>query len=73
MISVTTNKWLTDETAEEQDLYNHSKEMETVCFAVTKIISECDNKWMDSVDTDRTHSFGNRSYILELVNLQVKL
>ncbi|CAH2041435.1 unnamed protein product, partial [Iphiclides podalirius] len=72
MISVITNKWLSDETAEEEELYNHSREMETVCFAITKVISECDNKWMaNTVDKDTTYSFGNRRYILELVNLQV--
>ncbi|CAK1582795.1 unnamed protein product [Parnassius mnemosyne] len=70
-LKVNNNKWLSGETAEEKQLFNHSREMEIVCFAITKVISECDNKWKDSAGEDTTYSFANRNYILELVNLQV--
>ncbi|XP_013139936.1 PREDICTED: uncharacterized protein LOC106104428 [Papilio polytes] len=67
---VNSNKWLSEETSEEQELFKHSREMEAVCFAITKVISECDNKWRSTPGGTIPHTL-NRSYIMELVNLQV--
>ncbi|XP_013172993.1 PREDICTED: uncharacterized protein LOC106121740 [Papilio xuthus] len=66
---VNSSKWLNDETSDEEELFKHSREMEAVCFAITKVISDCDNKWK-STHGGLPHSL-NRSYIMELVNLQV--
>ncbi|XP_068631810.1 uncharacterized protein [Battus philenor] len=68
---INSNKWLGEETGEEEELFSHSREMEIVCFAITKVISDCDNKWRSSGGDNTPHSFANKNYIMELVNLQV--
>ncbi|CAG9583208.1 unnamed protein product [Danaus chrysippus] len=67
---ISNKKWISEETAEEEELYRHSKEMEIVCYAVTKVVLEADNKWKGYIGTN-DHSLTNRRYIMELVSIQV--
>lgn len=72
MISNTLGKkWISEETEEEEELFNHCREMELVCYAVTKVVLDADNKWQGAGGTSNTHSLSNRKYIMELVNIQV--
>lgn len=64
------NKWISEETTDEEELFNHCREMETVCYAVTKVILDADNKWKGSGGINDHRSLSNRSYIMELVNIQ---
>ncbi|XP_026730638.1 uncharacterized protein LOC113495845 [Trichoplusia ni] len=69
---VSSKKWISEETADEEELFSHCREMEMVCFAVTKVILDSDNKWMGGQGKHtNTHSLSNRNYIMELVNIQV--
>lgn len=74
MISSSFKKWISEETEEEEDLFSHCKEMELVCYAVTKVVLDADNKWNGNAakNNNNTHSLSNRRYIMELVNIQVK-
>ncbi|XP_022112397.2 uncharacterized protein LOC110991368 [Pieris rapae] len=62
-------KIINEETSDEVELFNHCREMEIVCYAITKVIVEASNKWQRS--TKSSHSLSNRNYIMELVNIQV--
>jgi hypothetical protein len=64
-------KWISDETSDEETVFSHSREMERVCYAVTKVILDLDIKWKGSPGKTTSHSLSNRSYIMELVNIQV--
>lgn len=64
-------KWISEETTDEEELFVHCREMEVVCYAVTKVILDADNKWKGSEGKHQYHSLANRSYIMELVNIQV--
>ncbi|VVC89527.1 unnamed protein product [Leptidea sinapis] len=67
---VASKKWISEETIEVEEVFNHSKEMEIACYAITKVILEANNKWTGN--SERTpHSLSNRNYIMELVNIQV--
>ncbi|CAB3247367.1 unnamed protein product [Arctia plantaginis] len=73
---VTSGKWISEETADEEELFCHCREMEMVCYAVTKMILDSDNKWKGNVintigSKNNTYSLSNRKYIMELVNIQV--
>ncbi|XP_034833081.1 uncharacterized protein [Maniola hyperantus] len=68
---ITSKKWISEETADEEELYRHCREMDIVCYAVTKVLLEANNKWKDCVGKNYTHSLSNRSYIMELVSIQV--
>lgn len=71
MISSTLGKkWISEETEDEEELFNHCREMELVCFAVTKVVLDADNKWKGAGGKSNTHSLSNRKYIMELVNIQ---
>lgn len=70
-IKVRGKKWISEETTEEEELFNHCREMDIVCYAITKVILEVDNKWKGSSGKNDPHSFANRNYIMELVNIQV--
>lgn len=70
-IKVRGKKWISEETTEEEELFNHCKEMDIVCYAITKVILEVDNKWKGSSGKNDPHLFTNRNYIMELVNIQV--
>ncbi|CAF4855586.1 unnamed protein product [Pieris macdunnoughi] len=62
-------KIINEETSEEVELFNHCKEMEIVCYAITKVIVEASSKWHRTAKS--TPSLSNRNYIMELVNIQV--
>ncbi|XP_049874828.1 uncharacterized protein LOC126372954 [Pectinophora gossypiella] len=64
-------KWISEETSDEEEMFNHCREMEMVCFAITKVVLDADNKWRGSGGRHNHHSLSNRSYIMELVNIQV--
>lgn len=68
---VTSKKWISEETPDEEELFSHCREMEIVCFAVTKVILDSDNKWKGALGKTNSHSLSNRNYIMELVNIQV--
>ncbi|KAH9642223.1 hypothetical protein HF086_005553 [Spodoptera exigua] len=68
---VTSKKWISEETPDEEELFSHCREMEMVCFAVTKVILDSDNKWKGALGKNNSHSLSNRNYIMELVNIQV--
>ncbi|XP_035458533.2 uncharacterized protein LOC118281873 [Spodoptera frugiperda] len=68
---VTSKKWISEETPDEEELFAHCREMEMVCFAVTKVILDSDNKWKGALGKNNSHSLSNRNYIMELVNIQV--
>lgn len=71
---VSSKKWISEETPDEEELFAHCREMEMVCYAVTKMILDSDNKWKGhsvGVKND-TYSLSNRKYIMELVNIQVR-
>ncbi|KAL0878824.1 hypothetical protein ABMA27_003850 [Loxostege sticticalis] len=68
---VNSKKWISEETSEEEEAFSHAREMEAVCYAVTKVVLDLDNKWKGSLGKSTTHSLSNRSYIMELVNIQV--
>ncbi|XP_026330699.1 uncharacterized protein LOC113238160 isoform X1 [Hyposmocoma kahamanoa] len=70
-IRVRGKKWISEETTEEEELFNHCREMDIVCYAITKVILEVDNKWKGSSGKNDPHSFANRNYIMELVNIQL--
>lgn len=63
-------KWISEETTEEEELFSHCREMEIVCYAVTKVIIDADNKWKGAKGSAAPHSLSNRSYITGLVNIQ---
>ncbi|OWR51364.1 hypothetical protein KGM_206665 [Danaus plexippus plexippus] len=67
---ISNKKWISEETADEEELFRHSKEMEIVCYAMTKVILEADNKWKGYIGNN-DHSLTNRRYIMELVSIQV--
>lgn len=74
---VTSRKWISEETPDEEELFSHCREMEMVCYAVTKMILDSDNKWKGNVvnaigSKNNTYSLSNRKYIMELVNIQVR-
>lgn len=71
MIKISSNRWISEETVEEEDLFSHCREMNLVCYAITKVVLEADNKWKDCVGNKNSHSLSNRSYIMELVSIQV--
>lgn len=71
VIKVGGKKWISEETTEEEELFNHCREMDVVCYAITKVILKADNKWTGSNGKNDPHSFTNRNYIMELVNIQV--
>lgn len=64
-------KWISEETLEEEDLFNHSREIQLVCYGVTKVMLDADIKWTGTAGKTTDHSLSNRSYIMELVNIQV--
>lgn len=64
-------KWISDESPEEEDLFNHCREIEIVCYAITRVILDADYKWKGSIERDTAHSLSNKSYIMDLVNIQV--
>ncbi|XP_047997538.1 uncharacterized protein LOC125235137 [Leguminivora glycinivorella] len=64
-------KWISEETSEEEELFHHCREMMTVCYAMTKVIIDADNKWKGPKGSSTPHSLSNRSYITGLVNIQV--
>ncbi|CAH2090360.1 unnamed protein product [Euphydryas editha] len=68
---VTYKKWISEETVEEEELFSHCREMEIVCYAITKVVMEADNKWKNCVGKTTSNSLTNRSYIMELVSIQV--
>ncbi|CAG9788210.1 unnamed protein product [Diatraea saccharalis] len=68
---VSSKKWISEETADEENVFSHCREMEIVCYAATKIILDLDYKWKGSPEKTFGHSLSNRSYIMELVNIQV--
>ncbi|XP_030022372.2 LOW QUALITY PROTEIN: uncharacterized protein LOC115441649 [Manduca sexta] len=68
---VVSKKWISEETSDEEDLFNHCKEMELVCYAITKVILDADNKWKGITGKNTSPSLSNRKYIMELVNIQV--
>ncbi|XP_053608819.1 uncharacterized protein LOC128674352 isoform X2 [Plodia interpunctella] len=68
---VASKKWISEETNEEEELFNHCREMQMVCYAITKVILDADNKWRGSPGKTSVYSLSNRSYIMELVNIQV--
>lgn len=72
IVKVGGKKWISEETRDEEELFNHCREMEIVCFAITKVILEVDKKWQGSTGKNDPHSFANRNYIMELVNIQVR-
>ncbi|XP_028174508.1 uncharacterized protein LOC114363086 isoform X2 [Ostrinia furnacalis] len=68
---VHSKKWISEETSEEEEAFSHGREMEAICYAVTKVILDLDNKWKGSLSKSTSHTLSNRSYIMELVNIQV--
>ncbi|KAI5646370.1 hypothetical protein NE865_01832 [Phthorimaea operculella] len=68
---VGSKKWISEETTDEEELFAHCREMEIVCYAITKVILDADNKWKGTVVKNNQHSLSNRPYIMELVNIQV--
>lgn len=64
-------KWISEETSEEEELFSHCREMEMVCYAVTKVVLDADNKWKGFLGKTTNSSLANRSYIMELLNIQV--
>ncbi|XP_059045132.1 uncharacterized protein LOC131840934 [Achroia grisella] len=68
---VVSKKWISEESSEEEELFMHCREMEMICYAITKVILDADNKWKCSTGRSNSHSLSNRSYIMELVNIQV--
>ncbi|GBP09111.1 hypothetical protein EVAR_4003_1 [Eumeta japonica] len=62
-------RWLSGETADEEDAFSHCREMELVCDTVTKFILDSDSKL--SAFHNASASLSNRSYIMGLVNIQV--
>ncbi|XP_072939627.1 uncharacterized protein [Epargyreus clarus] len=70
-VKVTSKKWISEETSDEEELFSHCREMEIVCYAMTKVLTEADNKWKGSPGKPNTPSFTNRNYIRELMNIQV--
>lgn len=70
-IKVNSKKWISEESTEEEEAFSHGREMQAICYAVTKVILDLDNKWKGSQGKSTSHSLSNRSYILELVNIQV--
>lgn len=68
---IVNKKWISEETNEEEELFCHCREMEIVCYAITKVILDADNKWKGYVGKTGEYSLSNRSYIMELVNIQV--
>lgn len=75
MISSSFKKLISEETGDEEDLFSHCREMELVCFAVTKVVLDADNKWKGTTgkNSNNNYSLANRRYIMELVNIQVSL
>lgn len=69
---VTSKKWISEETSDEEELFSHCREMEIVCYAITKVLTEADNKWKGSTGKSNTPSLTNRNYIRELMNIQVR-
>lgn len=69
---VTSKKWISEETLEEVELFRHCREMDIVCYAVTKVLLDANNKWKDCVGKNFSHTL-NRGYIMELVSIQVCL
>ncbi|XP_075976684.1 uncharacterized protein LOC142976947 [Anticarsia gemmatalis] len=68
----TSKKWISEETPDEEELFSHCREMEMVCFAVTIMVLDADNKWRGNTGgKNNAHSLSNRKYIMELVNIQV--
>ncbi|XP_063828988.1 uncharacterized protein LOC135078319 [Ostrinia nubilalis] len=67
---VHSKKWISEETSEEEEAFSHGREMEAICYAVTKVILDLDNKWKGSLRKSTSHTLSNRSYIMELVNIQ---
>ncbi|CAH0400108.1 unnamed protein product [Chilo suppressalis] len=70
-MKVSSKKWISEETPDEENVFSHCREMEIVCYATTKVILDLDNKWKGSSAKTVGHSLSNRSYIMELVNIQV--
>ncbi|XP_041981513.1 uncharacterized protein LOC121734935 [Aricia agestis] len=68
---VSSKKWISEETPDEEELFNHCSEMEIVCFAITKVILAADSKWNGNMSKKYEHSLTNRKYIMDLVNIQV--
>ncbi|XP_013196634.1 uncharacterized protein LOC106139692 [Amyelois transitella] len=68
---VVSKKWISEESSDEEELFSHCREMEVVCYAITKVILDADNKWKGSTGKTSVYSLSNRSYIMELVNIQV--
>nr|XP_026493812.1 uncharacterized protein LOC113399026 [Vanessa tameamea] len=68
---ITSKKWISEETVDEKELFSHCREMEIVCYAITKVVMETDNKWRNCVGKTNNHSLTNRSFIMELVSIQV--
>ncbi|CAH0727022.1 unnamed protein product, partial [Brenthis ino] len=71
MAKITSKKWISEETVDEEELFSHCREMDIVCYAITKVILEADNKWKDCGGKINNHTLLNRSYIMELVSIQV--
>ncbi|CAG4952736.1 unnamed protein product [Colias eurytheme] len=67
---VTSRKIISEESIEEEELFSHCREMEAVCYALTKVIIGVNNKWKGCGEKP-SHSLSNRNYIMELVNIQV--
>lgn len=70
-IKVVNKKWISEESSEEQGLFSYCSEMDSVCYAITKVILDADNKWKCSSSHNKA-SLSNRSYIMGLVNIQVR-
>ncbi|XP_050344507.1 uncharacterized protein LOC126769664 [Nymphalis io] len=68
---VTSKKWISEETVDEKELFSHCREMEIVCYAITKVVMETDNKWKNCVGKTNNYTITNRSFIMELVSIQV--
>lgn len=68
--SIIGKKWISEETEVEEELFCHCREMVMVCYAVTNVVLDADNKWKGAGGKNNTHSLSNRKYIMELVNIQ---
>lgn len=69
---VTSKKWISEKTIDEEELFSHCREMEIVCYAITKVVTEADNKWKNCAGKNNSNSLTSRSYIMELVSIQVE-
>ncbi|CAG9100691.1 unnamed protein product [Plutella xylostella] len=67
---VVSKKWISEETPEELELFQYCVEMDRVCYAVTRVIIDADNKWK-GCNSSHNVSLSNRGYIMGLVNIQV--